>query len=186
MINILVLLGRSATGKDSIFNELVNNFGYNRMATYTTRPMRDNETQDVDYHFISTENFLKKYIDGFFHEVRYYITKEGIWFYGSAIEDYEMAKENTVVILTPDGLKKVREKEIQCTAILIDVDDEEILSRQKKRGDNKFEAERRFESDKRDFEDAYSLVDFVVKNDKDIETVAKDIDLLHMNWRIQE
>ncbi len=186
MIDILILLGRSATGKDTVFNELVKSYGYKRMTTYTTRPMRVGERQDIDYHFISTEDFLRKYIDGFFLEVRYYITEEGIWFYGSSVEDYQQAKDDTVVILTPDGLKKVRDKGIACTAILIDVEDDLIKKRQMNRGDDPIEAERRFDHDKRDFENAKSISDFVVFNNKDIKEVAEEINTLHMNWRYQE
>jgi guanylate kinase len=149
--------------------------------------MRENEAQDVTYHFVSTVEFLKKNIEEFFLEVNFFtVTDEDIWFYGSAEEDYRRRNEETVCILDPNGLKKIREKKIPCTAILIDVDDEDILKRQVERGDNQIEARRRYEADKRDFREIQALVDFVVSNNKDLETVAIEIDILHKNWRRQE
>lgn len=186
MINILILVGRSCSGKDSIIKELVEKYDYKRLITYTTRPLRNNEINDVTYHFISTEEFLKMYIDDVFLEVNYFTVNDGIWFYGSAVDDYKRSNEETICIVDPNGLRKIRQNKIPCTAILIDVDDEDILKRQIQRMDDPIEARRRFESDKRDFECIDSLVDFVVKNNKDIETVVKEIDILHKNWRRQE
>ena len=54
---IIVLVGKTASGKTTVANELCKNHGYKRIITYTTRPMRENEIQDVDYHFISDEQF---------------------------------------------------------------------------------------------------------------------------------
>ena len=52
---IIVLVGKTASGKTTVANELCKHHGYKRIVTYTTRPMRKNEVQDVDYHFISDE-----------------------------------------------------------------------------------------------------------------------------------
>lgn len=183
---MLILMGRSCTGKDSIFKELIKNYDYNGIITYTNRPMRIGEVQDVDYHFISTEEFLKRNIDNKFLESRYYYTKEGMWFYGSDLEDLKNSNYNNIIIMTPDGAKKVFDAKIKCTIILIDVDDDEILKRQIIRGDEPSEAKRRFETDKRDFKDSHNISDFIVLNDKDIKEVAKEIDSIHKNWRIQE
>ena len=146
---MLVISGKSATGKDTVVTELVNNYDYNKLITYTTRPMREGERDGIDYHFITVEDFLKKYIDGFFLEVKYFTTQSGIWFYGSSIEDYREADDKTLVILTPDGVRKLSERNIPYKGFLIDISDEEIKRRQKLRGDmstpeKAAEAERRF------------------------------------------
>jgi guanylate kinase len=164
---MIIISGRSCSGKDTVVNELVNNFGYIRATTYTTRPMRDGEVDGDTYYFLSVEKFLQKYIDGFFLEVKYYHTKEGIWFYGSSIESYERANNNTIFILTPDGLNKLKEKNILHKSFLIDVPDEEIINRQIIRGDyatptKEAEAKRRFEYDKIDFNDVENLYNFKI------------------------
>ena len=46
---IIILIGESAVGKDTLCTYLVDNNGYERIVTYTTRPPRDNEIDGVDY-----------------------------------------------------------------------------------------------------------------------------------------
>ena len=183
---MLVISGKSATGKDTVVTELVNNYDYNKLITYTTRPMREGERDGIDYHFITVEDFLKKYIDGFFLEVKYFTTQSGIWFYGSSIEDYREADDKTLVILTPDGVRKLSERNIPYKGFLIDISDEEIKRRQKLRGDmstpeKAAEAERRFKQDKIDFDSMhnYELYNFKVGDD-DItpQELAKHIHIL--------
>ena len=53
---MLCIIGDSCAGKTSIERELCNR-GYNRIISYTTRPIRNSETQDIDYHFITEDQF---------------------------------------------------------------------------------------------------------------------------------
>ena len=53
----IIIAGRMDSGKTTVERELTAR-GYRRIVTYTTRPRRRDETQDVDYHFISEENEL--------------------------------------------------------------------------------------------------------------------------------
>jgi guanylate kinase len=182
VINTITLSGKSCTGKDSIAIEL-EKLGYKRIITYTTRIVRKNEIGDVSYHYISVEEFLRKYIDGFFLEVKYYETKYGLWFYGSALEDYKNADDKTMCILTPSGLQKLYENNINYVGFLIDISDDEIKRRQIKRNDKPEEAERRFEADKLDFVDVDDLVDVIVNNEnQEVSAVAKKIDEIYKGW----
>ena len=52
---MLVIIGPSACGKTQIVNKLISDFGYKKLVTYTTRPMRLNEKQGIDYNFITKE-----------------------------------------------------------------------------------------------------------------------------------
>ena len=56
--NLVLLAGPSAGGKDTASNILVSDFGYKRLITTTTRPMRDGEINDVTYHFVNEHAFL--------------------------------------------------------------------------------------------------------------------------------
>ena len=62
---IIVLVGRTASGKSTVAKELEKH-GFERIITYTTREKRPNEVEDVDYHFIDNQKFLDMAEVGFF------------------------------------------------------------------------------------------------------------------------
>ena len=161
MIVILVVCGRSCTGKDSITKAIQENHHFNKVVTYTTRDKRPNETNGIDYHFITQEEFDKKVEEGFFSESREYNTVNGIWKYGSAKESYS---GDGVIILSPSGVKAVLEKLHNITVVLIDADDEVIKERQRQRGDSEKEAARRFVQDIIDFKGMEDYADFIIMN----------------------
>ena len=51
-MSLLVLMGKSCSGKDTIANELVNKHGYENFVSYTTRPMRNGDIQEKTLNFI--------------------------------------------------------------------------------------------------------------------------------------
>lgn len=175
---MIVLLGKTASGKDTIQEFLINNFGYKKLITYTTRPMRKGEKQDINYHFITEEEFKEKISHGFFLEYKIYHTKHGDWYYGSAKEDYKKVDDKTIVILTPQGYLDLlwELKNIKHDAIYIKCSIEEIKKRLIKRGDDQNECERRILADINDFQFVEDIVDRVVINEnKTIEEVVKEI-----------
>lgn len=181
---MIVLIGKTASGKDTILNKLIEKYGYKKLITHTTRPMRKGEIQDKTYHFISDEEFLKKKENGDFLECNEFDTVEGIWRYGSAKEDYLNANENTVVILTPSGLSALkvyiaRQKvDIDITSIYIYANNTTIAKRLKKRGDKKEEAERRIKADNDDFHEVFNVVDKIVYNNE-LDDVDNVVDTIH-------
>lgn len=50
---IIALVGASGSGKTTIANELHNADIIPTLVSYTTRPIRDNETDGIDHHFVS-------------------------------------------------------------------------------------------------------------------------------------
>ena len=56
---MLVLVGPSASGKSAIVKYLTKNYGLVKFITCTTRAIRVGEVNDVDYHFLSQEEFLE-------------------------------------------------------------------------------------------------------------------------------
>jgi len=160
---ILILCGKTASGKTTICNELVKR-GYKKIVTYTTRPKRHGEINGKDYHFITEEEFEKKRKENFFMEFKYYYTENGRWWYGSAAKDYDDS-ENKVVILTPDVLWQIQENcKADVTSIYVYSNRETILTRLKERGDNKKEAERRVFADDVDFRGVTQITDKIVYN----------------------
>ena len=176
-MSLLVLMGKSCSGKDTIANELVNKHGYESLVSYTTRPMRDDEIQDQTYHFISEDEFINKINNGFFLEYRKYLSaKNGLWYYGTAKEDYE--KESKMIsILTPDGVNTLISKGINPKVIYIYANQITIKNRLLKRGDNKEESERRMKADNVDFRGAEMLANRIIYNNegKELSDVVNEV-----------
>ena len=157
---IIVLVGKTASGKTTVANELCKNHGYKRIITYTTRPMRENEIQDVDYHFISDEQFNKMVENNEFTEYKRYNTAHGVWSYGSVItSEQELSDDCYVIILTPQGLRDLSKKMSRYISFYLNVSLESQLERLKKRGDEEQQIIKRLINDAKDFENVLDIVD---------------------------
>lgn len=161
---MLLLIGKTCAGKDSIQKILISEYGMKNIVSYTTRPMRDEEENGVQYWFLSTEEFLKKQEEGFFAEVITYVDKDGnTLYYGGAKKDFA---DDKVMIVNIDGLKQIREfKELNSIAFLLTVSDDTIRERLKKRGDNEEVAENRIKQDNEMFAEAENFVDYILENE---------------------
>ena len=95
---MIVLLGKTASGKDTILNELVKKYNYRKMITYTTRPMRKGEIQDKTYHFISDEEFLRRNAE---YNSQFLNAQEKI---------SEMAKKSDEEVKIEDKIKTISQK----------------------------------------------------------------------------
>lgn len=112
MGKIFCLMGKSSSGKDTIFKRLRENkeLGLKPVVTYTTRPMRQNETEGVEYFFIS-EDKLKEYeSEGKVIEQRVYHTVFGDWYY-STIDDgqIKLNQDNYLLIVTLEAYDSLKE-----------------------------------------------------------------------------
>ena len=178
---MIALIGKTASGKDSIKKELLK-LGYESVVTTTTRPMRPGEVQDVSYHFIDKSQFRRLNIQGFFVETTSYDTVHGTWYYGTQKKDLE-DNDNKVIILNPDGiLSLMRTIDMSNWVVFfIDCPEEIIKKRLNKRGDNPEEAERRLEADRKDFVNILRLCDHRIINDgrRKIDEIAHKIHALY-------
>lgn len=85
MGKIYYIMGKSASGKDSIFKELKKRMPQLReIVLYTTRPIRENEREGVEYHFVNEEFLREMQEKKRVIELRSYDTKCGIWKYFTA------------------------------------------------------------------------------------------------------
>ncbi len=169
---MIVLVGESASGKSSIEKYLVDNYGYNKIISYTTREPREGEIDGVDYHFISVEQFYRLKGQGFFAETAMY--RE--WNYGVAKED---CTDDKVAVLTPHGLRQVSKIDgINVISFYINVPRRDRLIKILQRGDNIEEAYRRSLSDVGQFDGIEDEVDFVINNnwyEKSAVDMAKEV-----------
>lgn len=56
---LTIIIGKSASGKDTIQRELIESYNIQSIITTTTRPIREGEQDGKDYCFISTKMFEK-------------------------------------------------------------------------------------------------------------------------------
>ena len=177
MDKMLVLIDKAASGKDSVREILVKKHGFHSIVTYTTRPMREGEIQDITYHYISENDFLQKIESGFFAEWKKYDVNGETWYYGSAKEDLKKADKNTIIILTPEGVRDIRDNDIDPTVIYLYTNLETIKKRLMKRNDTNDKLEDRIKRDTKDFEFAEILADKIISNDfnDDINDVVDTI-----------
>ena len=177
---MILLVGKSASGKDTIQKELIK-LGYNAVVTYTTRPPRKGEVDGVAYNFITKEDFLAKESDGFFAETTSYNVATGeTWYYGSAIKDLT---DDKVMIVNPEGLRHIKKiSSLNPIAFYLMADEETIWNRLRQRGDDAAEARRRLNADDMDFAGIVSDVEFCLRNDLGItpEAMAKFIHELYV------
>lgn len=98
---ITVLVGQCCSGKDSIARELIKNYGYKRVVSNTTRPMRTGEKEGVDYYFWDELPFNRDVVS-----LKEYHTAQGTWYYWFEVDDIKEAgesDENYIAIADVDG-----------------------------------------------------------------------------------
>ena len=95
---MIILVGPSASGKTEIAKILIKEYGYQKFVTTTTRNIRINEKDNVDYHFINKDQFINKIKNDEFIEYVSYNDN----FYGTEKKEID---KNKVLIVEPQGLK---------------------------------------------------------------------------------
>ena len=161
MSKIVYLMGKSSTGKDTIYKELLKS-GKVKLKTvvpYTTRPIRVGEEEGVEYHFTDEDGFLKWEEQGKIIEERAYNTFHGLWRYFT-VDDGQIAdgEDTYLMIGTLEAYEKMKDYfgEERLIPILIELDDgvrlQRALDREKSQSSPKYEEMcRRFLADSEDF-----------------------------------
>ena len=177
---VIILLGKSASGKDSILNYLINKYNFNSIISHTTRPIRKNETDGKDYYFVNTKDFSKMLANDEFIETREYTTcfnnKQDIWYYGISKKEFdnEINKICIVDITGQNEIIKYYGKE-NVLSIYIETDDAIREKRAKLRGSfSQSEWNRRLKDDNKKFKKV--KYDYILKNNGDKEQCEKDIE----------
>lgn len=103
MGKIIVIMGKSACGKDTIFNLLKReqNLNLEQIVPYTTRPMREGEENGREYFFVTGEQFELMRRQGRVIEYRTYQTVHGPWTYFTAQdEQLDLERGSCLLIAT--------------------------------------------------------------------------------------
>lgn len=177
---MIVLCGKTATGKN-VTREALTKLGYHPIVTCTTREKREGEIDGIDYDFVSEEEFKKMDSEGqFFETTSYKDANNNILFYGTYTKS--LMDNNGVLIVNPEGLKKLRKlKTINSTTFLLISDEANIWNRLRQRGSDAEESRRRLNADDFDFLGIDKCIDFAIRTDQGLSTdeVAEIIDKLY-------
>jgi len=151
----IILVGKAGSGKDHMRRKLESQ-GFKYAVSYTTRPRRDNETQGVDYHFLSDTEFLGIAERGGFYE---HVSFNN-WHYGTSNSQFF---SDDVFIMTPSGISKLASEDRQRSFIIyLDVEESVRKERLSQRSDADT-VERRLRADEEDFS-AFTDYDMRIKN----------------------
>ena len=156
---IYYLMGKSASGKDSIYKSLLADGRLKRIVIYTTRPQRSGEKDGVDYHFVDKAKYDEIAAGGRIVEERVYPSALGPWIYFTVDDgSIDLESGDYLGIGTLESYVRIRDHfgKDAVKPLYIEVEDGERLSRALKRERNEEDPKyremcRRFIADSEDF-----------------------------------
>lgn len=162
---LVILIGKSGSGKDTILKEILKHKDFNPVVSMTTRPPREGEVNGKDYFFVDNDTFTKYLLEDKLIEATIFNN----WAYGTPYSSLSFEKTN-IAVLNPDGVRILKEdNKLDVTVIYIDVSDKTRLIRQLQREENPNIQEilRRYGTDEKDFEPLkiQSLIDYKLSNE---------------------
>ena len=161
MKNLYYIMGKSASGKDTIYKKIKEKMTLKEYILYTTRPIRTGEKEGVDYHYISDDQ-MKEYSDkGKVIESRTYQTVHGPWTYATIADEQLNQSGDILTVGTLESYVKIKQyygenSSVNVLPIYIEIDEKErrnrALERERKQKQPKYaEMERRLKADNIDF-----------------------------------
>lgn len=161
MGKIFYILGKSSTGKDTIYKEILKDKELNLkdIILYTTRPIRDGEISGKSYHFVDENEYEEIKKSGNIIEERAYNTMHGVWRYFTVKdENIDLDKNDYLIIGVLKSFVDTKEYfgEDKVVPIYIEVEDgtrlQRALNREKKPENRRYkEMCRRYLADSEDF-----------------------------------
>ena len=173
--NLIIISGTTCAGKGTVINKLLErNHNLALSVSYTSRPIRDGETNGKDYIFISRDEFEEKIKNGDFLE---YAKSHREDYYGTPKKELQeiLAKGKDVILeVNVDGAKNIKEMFPEVLLIFIMAPSmEEVKKRIKERGkESPKQIIERFKSAYKEINEIPHY-NYVVINDKVINAVDK-------------
>ena len=148
MGKIVYLMGKSSTGKDTIYRNLLaeNRFDLQKIIPYTTRPIRIKESNGVQYFFTDEAGYKELLDSGRVIEHRTYNTYHGLWRYFTVDDgQIDLDKKNYICIGTLESYESTKAYfgAENMVPVLIELDDgarlQRALDRERKQSEPKYE-----------------------------------------------
>jgi len=153
------LMGKSASGKDTIYKKVKEEMPELKpIVIYTTRPIREGETEGVEYYFVDESKLQELEQAGKVIELRAYNTVHGVWKYFTVDDGQFDREDHLIAIGTLESYVQLRKYfgDEKLIPIYVEVEDgirlERALAREKAQKVPKYEELcRRFLADAADF-----------------------------------
>lgn len=171
MFKVIALMGKAGSGKDALLHEIIHQRpDANEMISCTTRPIREGETNGVNYFYLTPEQFGAKVLNGEMFEC----TEFNNWFYGTSYDALRSDCLN-VGVFNPAGIESLLySPDIDVKVFYITASDKTRLLRQLNREENPdvMEIIRRFKADMIDFEDLSDIPHIEINNEGSLMDAA--------------
>lgn len=173
---LVIIAGSSGAGKNTVMEELFQKDNkFKKFVTYTTRDKRPGEIEDVNYHYVTVEEFKNKLDNN--EILEYEIIHDNM--YGSSLPELlDLIKNQGYIVINDfgvEGTKNIKEKlkgKIDVVTIYLNVPKDELKKRLVGRGDKADSIKRRME--RYDYELSFSKdYDYVINNINLDETVDR-------------
>lgn len=161
-IVMILLVGASASGKTEIAKFLFRRYGMVKAITHTTRPIRPSETKDVDYHFVSIDEFLELKEKGALVESTFYNGN----YYGCSKAE---CGDDKCIILDPSGIASFLSLgNPHIITFFLRTTKATRQARMRLRGDDEASIQKRLQNDDKTFDEAnLPHIDYIIDADEE-------------------
>ena len=173
--NLYCVVGESGSGKDTIVNYMCNRYGYTKVISNTTRPIRTNDENDkLNHIFSNVEQYLQDkennevVAETFFNGNVYWATKTQV-------------NNSDFYIIDIKGLKYLQDtyRDRKIITMYVETNEATRRLRMEERGDSEEKIEERIKNDKEAFANAKNQHwDCIIQNTRhsDLRAFAMDLD----------
>ena len=179
---LITLTGRSGCGKSTIVERLSRRFGYVQAKSYTTRPVRDEDENDINTHTFITREQIADFQDDIvayneYNGNAYFVTRKML----EGCQIYVVDREGLIQLY-----KNYHDKDI--LSIYIDCDSSIASRRMSERGDADEQIMKRLQYDEKAFANCQDLCDFVIPNEvqNGVNDIVDWIDGLYRYYRVRK
>jgi len=139
----VIIAGKGASGKDHLRKMMVEE-GFNYCVSHTTRPIRSDEEEGIDYYFIKESDAYGMILEDLFLEHTIF----NGWVYGTSKSEFH---KSNLFIMTPSGISQLSPEDRSESIILyVDIDENIRRDRMSMRRDAD-DVDRRIKADEKDF-----------------------------------
>ena len=174
-MNIFCVMGCTASGKDTVVNEVLKSYDdMAKVVPITTRPRRENELNGVDYFFYDNKHYFEEW-KNLIAMRNYKVWNGDIWRY--AFDKRMFVINNNVIMSTDiDGFREIKHNfpNANVVGILLDVPLNILVRRLKERNTPEEEIRRRLRDDIKKYRDANETNIYAIRN-IDLKTTMDDV-----------